>query len=81
MLAFVGMRSFATLVDSSLRVAQAPLFVDSDGSIYMHLSRGNPIAQSMPARVVGVVHGDDAYVTPDWYESADQVPTWIYESV
>jgi transcriptional regulator len=81
MLSFIAERSFATLVDSSLRVAQAPLFVDDDRSIYMHLSRGNPIARSLPERVVAVVTGDDAYISPDWYESADQVPTWNYESV
>jgi transcriptional regulator len=81
MLSFVAERSFATLVDSSLRVAQAPLFVDADGSIYVHLSRANPIAKSMPTRVVAVLTGDDAYISPDWYTTADQVPTWSYESV
>ncbi len=81
MLSFVAERSFATLVDSSFRVAQAPLFVDSDRSIYMHLGRGNPLAQAIPQRVVAVVHGDDAYISPDWYETEDQVPTWNYESV
>lgn len=81
MLSLIAERSFATLVDSSLRVAQVPLFVDADRSIYMHLARANPIAQSMPTRVVAVVHGDDAYISPDWFASEDQVPTWNYESV
>ncbi len=27
------------------------------------------------------VIGADAYVTPDWYVSADQVPTWLYQAV
>ncbi len=81
MLSLIAERGFATLVDSSLRVAQAPLFVDADKSIYMHLSRNNPIAQAMPSRVVAVVTGDDAYISPDWYVSADQTPTWNYESV
>lgn len=81
MLSFVTERSFATLVDSSLRVAQAPLFVDSDKSIYLHLARANPIAQSMPVRVVAVIPGDDAYISPDWYVTEHQVPTWNYESV
>jgi len=27
------------------------------------------------------VTGADAYVSPDWYASADQVPTWLYQSV
>ena len=81
MLSFVAERGFATLVDSSLRVAQAPLFVDQDRSIYLHLGRGNPLARAMPARVVAVVTGDDAYISPDWCTTPDQVPTWNYESV
>ena len=81
MLSLVAERGFATLVDSSLQVAQAPLFVDTDRSIYMHLSRANPIAQALPTRVVAVVTADDAYISPDWYISPDQTPTWNYESV
>jgi transcriptional regulator len=27
------------------------------------------------------VNGADAYVSPDWYVSADQVPTWLYQTV
>ena len=27
------------------------------------------------------VQGNDAYVSPDWYASAEQVPTWLYEAV
>jgi transcriptional regulator len=27
------------------------------------------------------VNGADAYVTPDWYVSVDQVPTWLYQAV
>jgi transcriptional regulator len=84
MLSLIAERSFATLVDSWLRVAQVPLFVDADKSIYCHLSRANPLAQSMqeaPVRVVAVVSGDDAYISPDWYVTDDHVPTWNYESV
>lgn len=81
MLSLVAERGFATLVDSSLRVAQAPLFVDADKNIYLHLARINPIAQVLPTRVVAVVTGDDAYISPDWYVTADQTPTWNYESV
>lgn len=28
-----------------------------------------------------MVTGPDAYVSPDWYAAADQVPTWNYVSV
>jgi transcriptional regulator len=27
------------------------------------------------------VNGADAYVSPDWYVSSDQVPTWLYQTV
>ena len=27
------------------------------------------------------VNGADAYVSPDWYVSPDQVPTWLYQAV
>jgi len=27
------------------------------------------------------VNGADAYVSPDWYVSPDQVPTWLYQVV
>ena len=27
------------------------------------------------------VIGENAYVTPDWYVSTDQVPTWLYQAV
>jgi len=27
------------------------------------------------------VNGADAYVSADWYVSADQVPTWLYQAV
>ena len=45
-----------------------------------HLSRGNALAPFLATgfRAVAVSLAADAYVSPDWYESADQVPTWNY---
>jgi predicted FMN-binding regulatory protein PaiB len=82
MLSFVRARSFATLVDESLRVAQVPFIVDErEERLLCHFARSNPMVRSLPTRVVAVVNGADAYVSPDWYRSHDQVPTWDYESV
>ena len=48
-----------------------------------HLSRSNALtpylAAGFPAAMVSL--GADVYVSPDWYEGADQVPTWNYMSV
>jgi transcriptional regulator len=47
-----------------------------------HASRSNAIiAGGLPARAVLAVLDDDSYVSPDWYEMADQVPTWNYIAV
>lgn len=52
-------------------------------TLRFHLSAANalcPILSGRP-RALAVVTGPDAYVSPDWYAAADQVPTWNYLSV
>jgi len=47
-----------------------------------HVARGNPLgdlAAEGGTWLVAVL-GPDAYVSPDWYASRDQVPTWLYET-
>ncbi|MDA5095026.1 FMN-binding negative transcriptional regulator [Aliiroseovarius sp. KMU-50] len=48
-----------------------------------HLVRSNAVSgvltQPVPATLAVV--GPDGYVSPDWYEAEDQVPTWNYVSV
>jgi transcriptional regulator len=79
----------ATLVaapQGRLVVAQAPLVVRRTASglaLDFHLSRRNALAAALEHgfRVVAVSLAAEAYVSPDWYESPDQVPTWNYVSV
>ncbi len=83
MLSFVAERSFATLaatIEGRIVVAHAPMIVDGDRCL-LHLSRANPLGRAMPVRVTAIVHGPDAYVSPDWYAASDQVPTWNYVAV
>ena len=51
--------------------------------VHFHVARGNPLAAL--AKKGGpwliAVAGHDAYVSPDWYATSDQVPTWLYEAV
>lgn len=50
--------------------------------VFLHLARSNAIARStLPAAALLAVSGPDAYVSPDWYGAADQVPTWNYIAV
>lgn len=85
-LAFAAARGFGTLcingTDGPL-LAHVPFLLAEDGSYAdIHLARSNLIARAaLPAPAVLAVMGQDAYVSPDWYGLADQVPTWNYVAV
>jgi transcriptional regulator len=86
-IAFVRDRAFGTLMlnaDPVPHVAHVPVLLSEDGSeVLIHLVRSNPIARALstplPARIA--VTGPDGYISPDWYGTADQVPTWNYVAV
>ena len=61
------------------RVAHVPfVFIDED-RIAFHIARGNGIVRHLDRQdALFVINGPDAYVSPDWYDMADQVPTWNY---
>jgi transcriptional regulator len=48
-----------------------------------HLSRRNALSPFLEGgfQAVAVSLATEAYVSPDWYEAADQVPTWNYVTV
>ena len=48
-----------------------------------HVARHDPLVKAADGVTPWVlaVNGADAYVTPDWYVSMDQVPTWLYQAV
>ena len=67
-------------------VAHAPLVVRrlAQGlALDLHLSRNNALASAFAEgfRAVAVSLAAEAYISPDWYESAGQVPSWNYVSV
>ena len=51
-------------------------------TLRFHVSRANALAPALVdgARVLAVVTGPQAYISPDWYGLDDQVPTWNYLS-
>jgi transcriptional regulator len=74
--------SIVTVIDGRPATAWAPLAGMPDGSFRFHLARRNPMADHLDgAPVIAGVLGDHFYVSPDWYDAADQVPTWNYELV
>jgi transcriptional regulator len=63
-------------------VAHTPVLLGGE-RLRFHLSAQNPLTKVLQTcgRALAVVTGDDAYISPDWYAAADQVPTWNYLSV
>jgi transcriptional regulator len=89
-LAFAAARGFGVVIacDAGRPVAAHLPFrlIEQDGKVpklEFHVARNNPlgaIAEKGGTWLVAV-QGQDAYVSPDWYASAEQVPTWLYEAV
>ncbi|WP_298500028.1 FMN-binding negative transcriptional regulator [uncultured Maritimibacter sp.] len=86
-LTFVRDRVFGTLSVNGPEgpvMAHVPVLLSEDGRVAeAHLVRSNPMARMLdtPLPAVIAVTGPDGYVSPDWYESAGQVPTWNYVAV
>ncbi len=89
LLAFLAAHPFVTLAASVKGVpmiAQAPVVIREIGgeiALDFHISRGNVLASHIVQgfSAIAVSTAEDAYISPDWYESEDQVPTWNYRSV
>ncbi|MEL6608826.1 MAG: FMN-binding negative transcriptional regulator [Pseudomonadota bacterium] len=81
----VRARSFGTLTinaDPAPLMAHVPVLLSGDARYAdLHLVRSNPIARALPAQARLAVMGPDSYISPDWYEVPDQVPTWNYVAV
>jgi transcriptional regulator len=89
-LAFAAARGFGTVCahDGVRPVASALPFCleySSDGTpvVAFHVARGNALAALADGKSnwLIAVNGADTYVSPHWYASPDQVPTWLYQAV
>jgi transcriptional regulator len=81
LVAQTGLALIIGVADGRPLVAHAPALLAA-GRLRFHLSRANPLAQALTAapRALAVVTGPQAYISPDWYDLPDQVPTWNYLS-
>ena len=86
-LAFARHRAFGQISingENGPLVAHAPFVLAEDGKTAdLHLMRSNPITRALksPLPALITVSGPDAYISPDWYDAPDQVPTWNYVAV
>ena len=89
-LAFAQARGFglACAWDGTKPIASSlPFYLTfaDDGTPHaaFHAARHNPLIKLADGTTSWLlaVSGADAYVSPDWYVSPDQVPTWLYQVV
>lgn len=86
---YVAERGFGTIVALSdgVPVASHVPFLATGNSdarrISFHIARANPLGGLLASapKALLIVSGPDGYISPDWYESPNQVPTWNYVSV
>lgn len=84
---FATRRSFGTLAingENGPLLSHVPFQLSADGAyLEAHLVRSNPVLKMLDAPVscVIAISGGDSYISPDWYEIDDQVPTWNYVAV
>lgn len=85
MLAFTAEVAFAHIFAATPEgpmVVHAPVVVTPGGDFRFHIARRNRIAAHLDgATALASIVGPNAYVSPDWYGLADQVPTWNYLAV
>jgi len=87
---FMEQHNFATLVthhSGEMIASHVPLVVDRQsgkfGRVRGHLAARNPQLAHFAAGVEALVifQGDHRYISPSWYASAGNVPTWNYTAV
>jgi len=78
--------TFVGVMDGVIHFAYVPVVLDAEpqplGSVRFHFARANPLAgieEGAPLKLSFM--GAHAYVSPDWYETPGQVPTWNYTAV
>ena len=83
-LRFARSRGFGVLAANGPEgpvLAHVPFLLSEDGAFAdLHMARSNRLIGVLGPAVLAV-SGPDAYISPDWYGLADQVPTWNYVAV
>jgi transcriptional regulator len=88
--ALIRSNALATLIcslDGALEANHVPVILDGadrePGRLRFHLARPNPAVLALDGshEALMVFHGEEAYVSPDWYRNPQLVPTWNYAAV
>ena len=82
MLAFIDEIAFCTIFVDGPMLVHAPVAVCSSDRLQFHVANRNRAVDLLEGRR-GLLSclGPDGYISPDWYGTDDQVPTWNYVTV
>ena len=78
--------TFAAVIEGAIHFAYLPVLLDAEatplGAVHFHCARANPFATIEDGTTLKMsIMGAHCYISPDWYETPDQVPTWNYTAV
>ena len=86
---FIEKYNFGQLIVASvedLYIAHLPFYLNrtlsTSGSLLCHVAKANPIWKNIKnSKIAAVFTGPHAYISPRWYSSNNQVPTWNYSAI
>jgi transcriptional regulator len=79
--------SFAMVVTGrpSVQITNVPTILerapDGWGKIWWHMAKANAQNEAMREPVTVVFHGPHQFISPNWYETKNSVPTWNFAVV
>ena len=78
-----GFATLVTVEGGASVVSHLPMIGDAKKRVLRgHLARANPHSAILDGRRhLAAFSGANAYVSPDWYGDAEQVPTWNYSAI
>ena len=67
------------ILDGGITVTKTPIIL-AQQTVQFHIARGNELLQVIKAtgKLTMLVNGPNAYISPTYYRSATEVPTWNY---
>lgn len=88
---FIQHQPFGTLISQDLQATHLPFMVENTAShsntisgtkLYSHFAKANTHWEHVENQDILIVFsGPHAYISPTWYDSSPEVPTWNYTSV
>lgn len=78
-----GFANFITTESDDLMATHTPLFLSEDEKyLFGHIAKANPQSRMLDGvKGLAIFNGPHAFITPDWYETTEAVPTWNYEAI